>query len=223
MWNIQSSKTLKRCFSWWPDFNRIVKITCIHRKENRVYHKSLTHNHESQWWMTPSVFDQWWFLFISRIFPLGKTNDKIMFDPASWDWYSKIFPKWLCVLFTVFSRKDGLIMQNHLFENDSFSLSSLGPPIIMSHLLEVLACSSLYIMIHRDNDSIFHPLRAWINPFVIVFNLRNALYILSRKCWIPKTKNFRILNKKKPKYFKYVFQWRLWIWRFGKSNVTNTT
>ena len=95
-----------------------------------------------------------------------------------------------------FSRKDGLIVQNHLFENDSFSLSSLGPPIIMSHLLEVLARSSLYSMIHRDNDSIFHPLRAWINPFVIVFNLPNALYILSRKCWIPKTKISRILNKK---------------------------
>ena len=50
------------------DFNRIVKITCTHRKENRVYHKSLTHNHESQWWMTLRVFDQWWFWFISRIF-----------------------------------------------------------------------------------------------------------------------------------------------------------
>ena len=59
-----------------------------------------------------------------------------------------------------------------------------------------LACSSLYFMIHRENYSSFIPFTAWINPFVIVFNLRNVLYILSWKCWIPKTKNFRIFKFK---------------------------
>ena len=123
------------------DFNRIVKITCTHRKENRVYHKSLTHNHESQWWMTLGVFDQWWFWFISRIFPLGKTNDKIVFDPPSWDWYSKMFPKWLSVLFRVFL---GLIVLCNLCKIILLKMTHFHfHPSILPSKWVIWTCSSL--------------------------------------------------------------------------------
>ena len=126
-----------------------------------------------------------------------------MLNLPSWHWHSKCYQNDSVSYSFRVLEKEGLIVQNHPFQNDSFSLSSLDPPIKMSHLLEI---SCLFIPLQYDSSwkwLIFHPSSfiphpswVWINAFVIVLNLRNALYILSKKCWIPKIKNFWILKQK---------------------------